>query len=174
MMEEITFTDCSTGYGVTSLVRNNAPMIKTPVKLAIELTDMTGEELADKLGISAPHVSRLRTGKSPTTTDVISKLAEICGITVSEFYRLLAGDEEVRSQAARNVAGTEPDEPLQFKPQIFDLAVEETRRLDAMFANGQAQSKNFSTLMHAIYKFIDAEGIEIDSTGKKRELPLKD
>jgi hypothetical protein len=93
---------------------------------------------------------------------------------VSEFYRLLGGDEDVRSEAARNVAGTEPDEPLQFKPHIFDLAVEETRRLDAKFANGQAQSKHFSALMHAIYKFIDAEGADTDSTGQKSELHPKD
>lgn len=174
MMQEITFADYAAGYGVTSRVRNNAHMIKTPVKLAIELTDMTGEELADKLGISAPHVSRLRTGKSPTTTDVIAKLAEICGVTQSEFYRLLGGDENVRSEASQNVSGTEPDEPLQFKPHIFDLAVEETRRLDAKFARGQAQSKHFSALMHAIYKFIDAEGIDINSPDKKREALSKD
>ncbi len=174
MMQEITYENCIWDYGVTSPVRNNAPMIKTPVKLAIELTDMTGEDLADKLGMSAPHLSRLRTGKSPTSTDVIAKLAEICGITVSEFYRLLGGDDEVRSQAARNVSGTEPDEPLQFKPQIFDLAVEETRRLDAKFANGQAQSRHFSALMHAIYKFIDAEGVDITSMDKKRETPSTD
>lgn len=160
MMQEITFSDYTSCYGVSQRVRNNAPMIKTPVKLAIEMTKCTGEELAEKLGISAPHVSRLRTGKSPTSTDVIAKLAEICGVSEPEFYRLLGGDTDVRPEASRGISGSEPDEPVLFKPALFDIAVEETRKLDAKYAKGAAQSKNFNKLMHAIYKFIDAEGIE--------------
>ncbi|MCV0429282.1 MAG: helix-turn-helix domain-containing protein [Roseibium sp.] len=165
MMQEITYNNCLSGYGVSHSLRNNARMIKTPVQLAIEIRKgsghkITGEELADKLGISAPHVSRLKTGKSATTTDVIAKLAEICEITESEFYRLLGSDGDVRSEAAQNVSGTEPDEPLLFKPALFEAAVAETRKLDAKYAKGQAASKNFNALMHAIYKFIDAEGID--------------
>ncbi|MFN3250092.1 helix-turn-helix domain-containing protein [Roseibium album] len=165
MMQEITFNHCVSGYGLSREPGNNASMTKTPVQLALDLrkksgVKMTGEELADKLGISAPHVSRLKTGKSDTTTGVIEKLAEICEISVSEFYRLLGSDGDVRSEAGQNVSGTVPDEPLLFKPPLFEIAVAETRRLDATYAKGQASQKNFNVLMHAIYKFIEAEGID--------------
>lgn len=169
MMQQFNETDCFSAYGVSSRVRNNAHMIKTPVKLAIELTSFTGEDIADKLGFSAPHVSRLRNGKSATSTDVISKLAEICGITESEFYRLLGGDDSIRSEITQKLSGTEPDEPILYNQALFDLAVEETRRLDALYANGTAKSKSFSTLMAAIYKFLSSEGTNLDNLETERD-----
>ena len=144
-------------YGFSQGFENNAYMSKTPVNLAKMLTGLKGEALADKMGISAPHLSRLNTGKSPTTTDHIKKLAEICDVTEKEFYALMAGDENVSSKAARAVVGSEADEPLLIKPDLMDEALDEARGIDRRHAGGLAKSENFKQLLNAIYKFIEAE-----------------
>ena len=129
-------------------------MGKTPVKLASDLTGLKGEELAERLGVSAPHVSRLKTGKSPTTTDHIKKLAEICNVSEQEFYSLLAGDLDVRPGAG-NFAGVAADEPLLVESELFELAFEEARNLDQRYANGHAKSSSVKRLLYAIYRFIE-------------------
>lgn len=144
-------------YGISQAVENNAYMSKTPVNIAKQISGLSGEALADLLGISAPHLSRMNTGKSPTTTEHIKRLAEICGVTEQEFYGLLAGDETVSNRAARAVVGKNADEPLLIKSAVMDPALEAARGIDRDYTNGKAKSENFKVLLKAIYDFLEAE-----------------
>lgn len=144
-------------YGHFQGVENNACMSKTPVNIAKEISGLSGEDLADRMGISAPHLSRMNTGKSPTTTEHIKKLAEICDVTEQEFYGLLAGDSSVSDRAARAVVGKNADEPLLIKSSIMDPSLEAAREIDRQYTNGKARSENFKVLLKAIYDFLEAE-----------------
>jgi transcriptional regulator with XRE-family HTH domain len=143
-------------YGITQGFENNAYMSKTPVNIALILSGLKGEDLADRMGISAPHLSRLKTGKSPTTNIHVQKLAEICGVTEQEFYRLMAGDETVSPKASRSVAGVDPDERLMFNSDWMEDALDAARSIDQKYANGRAKTEDFKPLLHAIYRFLEA------------------
>ncbi|MEP1930766.1 MAG: helix-turn-helix transcriptional regulator [Roseibium sp.] len=144
-------------YGFAQVFENNTYMSKTPVNLAKLLSGLTGEILAEQMGISAPHLSRLNTGRSPTTTDHIRQLAKICNITEQEFYALMAGDGNVTPRAARAIAGSAAVEPLLIKSDIMDAALEVARQIDRDCTGGRAKTENFKPLLYAIYKFLDNE-----------------
>lgn len=131
-------------------------MVDTPIKLAKQLTGLTGEALAKRLGVSAPHLSRLANAKTPTSSRHIKKLAEICDISESEFYKLLGQSGEVAAEeSGRKVMGVSPSELLLFDPEYFNLAHDEARRIDAKFAHGKSESMQFAKLQNAIYEFIE-------------------
>lgn len=156
-MQIITSTDCALRYGVTQKLSNNTHMSNSPVKIAKSISGLSGEELAAQLGISAPHLSRLNTGKSKTNTDHIMKLAEICGISVEDFYALMSGDKAVAQSVTPSVTGTAPDEALLISSAVMDDALNVARDLDRKFAAGRAKSDNFKKLLFALYTFIEAE-----------------
>lgn len=144
-------------YGISHLIENNALMSNTPVHLAKTLTGLTGEALAEQMGISAPHLSRLKTGRVPTTTDHIKKLATICGVTEQEFYSLLAGDEAVADNSSISVVGTTADEPLLFDGTLMNDALFSAREIDQKYTNGRSKSEHFNKLLYAIYEFLNSE-----------------
>lgn len=159
-MQLITLSDCVSRYGVTHKTGNNAHMSNSPVKIAKSISGLSGEELAAALGISAPHLSRLNTGKSKTNTDHIEKLAEICGISTEKFYALMSGDQSVAEDVTKTVTGTGSDQALLISSAVMDDALNEARDLDRKYAAGRAKSDNFKKLLFAIYTFIEAEKSE--------------
>ncbi|WP_208996488.1 helix-turn-helix domain-containing protein [Pseudovibrio ascidiaceicola] len=67
-------------------------MTKNPVKVAKELSGLTGEQLAEKIGISASYLSRLGSKGRSIKTDLIDKLAEAVGMSTAEFYGQISND----------------------------------------------------------------------------------
>jgi phage repressor protein C with HTH and peptisase S24 domain len=68
-------------------------MTKNPVKVAKELSGLKGEQLAERIGISAGYLSRLGSSKRAIKTDLIDKLAEVSGLTTADFYLHLSDEE---------------------------------------------------------------------------------
>lgn len=74
--------------------RNNTAMTKNPIKVAKDLSGLTGEQLAEKIGISASYLSRLGSKNRSVKTDLLDKLAEVVGMSSAEFYSRLADNAE--------------------------------------------------------------------------------
>lgn len=133
-------------------------MSKTPVALGMELTGMKGETLAEAMGISAPHLSRLKTGKSETSTKHIKRLAEICGVSETEFYAMMSGDTRAISDAsAKAVAGVPADEKLLIDPHAFRKAYKRAKEIENELLGGRGSSRDFAVILHEIYQDLIAE-----------------
>jgi len=49
----------------------------------------TSIEIANRLNISQPKLSRIETGTQPVTISLLSRFCDLCGISLSEFFRIL-------------------------------------------------------------------------------------
>ncbi len=102
--------------------RNNDSMTKNPIKAAKKISGLTGEQLAEKIGISASYLSRLGSKDRPVKTDLIDKLAEAVGMSSAEFYGVMAGEsvppERTANPGKARVAGILEPEQL---PLLGDL-----------------------------------------------------
>lgn len=140
---------------------NNGLMTRGPVQLAKELTGLTGEKLAEKMQISPAHLSRLARNRRTINSKHIEKLAEICGRTPEEFYRLLGtapGDVE---EAASMLTGRPHDEPLLIDPKIFKKAYDRAREIEKAMLGGRGSNEDFALILDQAYQDLlhdDAEG----------------
>ncbi len=87
--------------------------------------NFTQEQLADQIGISRQKYARIESGVSSITFDILSKIAEVLGVTVGDITRVL--DE---TPAVSYRAGGENES----SKKIFDM-------LDLFYANKHMYDK---------------------------------
>ena len=69
--------------------KGNATMdIKKSIKLAMAHRDISQLKLAELAGVGVVTISNIVTGKSNPTTEIVNKLAEATGYSMSEFIAL--------------------------------------------------------------------------------------
>ncbi|MCD7752743.1 MAG: helix-turn-helix domain-containing protein [Lachnospiraceae bacterium] len=86
----------------------------------------TQEQVADRIGVSRQRYARIENGVGSITLDILSKVAEVLGVTVGDITRVL--DEEDPAIAYRiGEEGGSPD-------TIFAM-------LDLFYANKHAYNK---------------------------------
>lgn len=57
---------------------------ENPIKVWREYRKMAQQQLADAAGISKPYLSQIETGKRTGTTEVLSAIAEVLGVSLEE------------------------------------------------------------------------------------------
>lgn len=139
------------GHGRFAPFINNGSMTKGPIKLAKELSGLTGEQLAEKLGISPAHLSRMNSRKRKVTTDTIDKLAAICGKTSEEFFHLMGQKPGDVESATEQLTGHDVDELLLINPDIFKKAYERARAIEQTMLGGRGSNADFAIILEQAY-----------------------
>ncbi|WP_306147214.1 MULTISPECIES: helix-turn-helix transcriptional regulator [unclassified Roseibium] len=155
MLDQISLgTNCQIGPSLLCQKGNNAFMHKSPIKLAKHLTGFTGERLAEELGISAAHLSRMSNNKRRITTDLIDRLARVSNKTPEEFYRLLGTTPGEVEEAAEALTGHPSDEPLMINPDAFRKAYERARTIEETMLGGRGSNADFAVIFEQVYSDI--------------------
>ncbi len=150
--------DCQIGARPLFLNGNNALMHKSPIKLAKELSGLTGERLAEELGISPAHLSRMGSNKRRITTDHIERLARVCGKSTEEFYKLLGTTPAEIEDAVEALSGHPADEPLMLDPVIFRKAYERAKSIEQTMLGGRGSNADFAVILEQVYADIAESG----------------
>ncbi|WP_139052125.1 helix-turn-helix domain-containing protein [Roseibium sp. TrichSKD4] len=139
------------------LTGNNLVMPKSPISLAKSLTGLTGEKLAEKLGVSATHLSRMGSNKRRITTEHIEKLAEISGKSVDEFYSLLGTHPADILEAQEALSGHSANDALLIDPNLFKKAYERARAIEQTMLGGRGSNADFAIILEQAYSDIAAQ-----------------
>lgn len=70
-------------------VSSNDQMAHNAIDVAKSLSGLTGERLAEVLDVSPAFVSRLKRGERRLNVDMLSRLAEACGVSMADFTGLM-------------------------------------------------------------------------------------
>ncbi len=104
--------------------------------------------MAERLNISAGHLSRLRNGISPFSSNHLQKLAEVCGMSIQEFHQALgvSASPAQRLKSARKAAGyrtvTEAAEAIGANPNTLSSHENGNRSFPVGTARVYAQAFN--------------------------------
>lgn len=143
--------DCQIGARPLCQNGNNRLMNKSPINLAKQLSGLSGEKLAEQLGISAAHLSRMGNKKRRITTETIEKLAAICGKTPDQFYQLLGTDPLSVEEAAEALASHPVDEPLMLDPDLFKQAYDRAKHIEHAMLGGRGSNSDFAVILEQTY-----------------------
>ncbi|WP_420415092.1 helix-turn-helix domain-containing protein [Roseibium sp.] len=126
-------------------------MHKSPIKLAKQITGYTGERLAEELGISPAHLSRMSNNKRRITTQLIERLAHVSGKSTEEFYQLLGTTQGEVEQAAEVLSGHPAGEPLMIDPDTFKKAYDRARVIEETMLGGRGSNADFAVIFEEVY-----------------------
>ncbi len=96
------------------------------IKALRTINNMTQEQIAEQIGISRQKYARIESGNNNITLDVLSKLASVFDVTVSDITRVLDENPVVEYRAA--------DEDGVSSDKIFDM-------LELFYANKHLYDK---------------------------------
>ena len=89
------------------------------IKALRSANNFTQEQVADQIGISRQRYARIESGVNSITLDILSKVAEVLGVTVGDITRVLDETTVVQYRAG---------EENESSKKIFDM-------LDLFYAN---------------------------------------
>lgn len=95
------------------------------IKALRNAKNLTQEQIADKIGISRQKYARIESGVNSVTLDILSKVAEVLGVTVGDITRVLNETSVVEYRAG---------EEEESSKKIFDM-------LDLFYANKHMYAK---------------------------------
>lgn len=64
-------------------------LLGSRIKALRSANNLTQEQVADQIGISRQKYARIESGVNSVTLDILSKVAEIMGVTVGDITRVL-------------------------------------------------------------------------------------
>lgn len=100
-------------------------MLGNRIKALRSAKNLTQEQVADQIGISRQKYARIENGVNSVTLDILSKIAEVLGITVGDITRVLDESPMVAYRAGEEDASSK---------KIFDM-------LDLFYANKHMYAK---------------------------------
>ncbi len=100
-------------------------MLGGRIKALRSAKNFTQEQVADQIGISRQKYARIESGVNSVTLDILSKVAEVLGVTVGDITRVLDENPVVAYRA-----GAEGES----SKKIFDM-------LDLFYANKHMYAK---------------------------------
>lgn len=99
---------------------------ENPVRLFRKFRKMTGEQLAEKVGISRPYLTQIETGKRDATFGVMTKIARALDI---DLDLLAPSPEELNSTERKEIAMSD-DKTKTGKPDRDRIAMGEAYEVD--------------------------------------------
>lgn len=151
--------NCQIGPRPLIALINNRVMNKSPIQLAKQLSGLTGEKLAEHLGVSPAHLSRMGSKKRRITTHHIEKLAAICGKTTEEFYQLLGTNPSQVEEAAEALTGHPSDERLMLDPERFKKAYARAKAIEQTMLGGRGSNADFAVIFDEVYADMAEGGV---------------
>ena len=100
-------------------------MLGSRIKALRIAKNFTQEQVAEKIGISRQKYARIESGVNSITLDILSKIAEVLGVTVGDITRVLDETPVVAYRAGMENGSSQ---------KIFDM-------LDLFFANKHMYEK---------------------------------
>lgn len=94
-------------------------LLGSRIKSLRSANNLTQEEVADQIGISRQKYARIESGANSITLDILSKVAEVLGVTVGDITKVLDETPVVQYRAG---------EENESSKKIFDM-------LDLFYAN---------------------------------------
>lgn len=94
-------------------------LLGSRIKALRSANNFTQEQVADQIGISRQKYARIESGVNSITLDILSKVAEVLGVTVGDITRVLDETPVVQYRAG---------EDSESSKKIFDM-------LDLFYAN---------------------------------------
>ena len=94
-------------------------LLGSRIKALRSANNFTQEQVADQVGISRQKYARIESGTNSVTLDILSKVAEVLGVTVGDITRVLDETPVVQYRAG---------EDNESSKKIFDM-------LDLFYAN---------------------------------------
>lgn len=64
-------------------------MLGSRIKALRSAKNFTQEQVADQIGVSRQKYARIESGVNSVTLDILSKVAEVLGVTVGDITRVL-------------------------------------------------------------------------------------
>ena len=100
-------------------------MLGSRIKALRSAKNFTQEQVADQLGVSRQKYARIESGVNSVTLDILSKVAEVLGVTVGDITRVLDESPVVAYRAGEESTSSK---------KIFDM-------LDLFYANKHMYAK---------------------------------
>lgn len=100
-------------------------MLGSRIKALRIAKNFTQEQVAEKIGISRQKYARIESGVNSITLDILSKIAEVLGVTVGDITRVLDETPVVAYRAGMENGSSQ---------KIFDM-------LDLLYANKHMYEK---------------------------------
>lgn len=94
-------------------------LLGSRIKALRSAKNLTQEQIADHIGISRQKYARIESGVNSVTLDILSKVAEVLGVTVGDITRVLDESPVVAYRVGEGSASSK---------KIFDM-------LDLFYAN---------------------------------------
>lgn len=94
-------------------------MLGSRIKALRSAKNFTQEQVADQIGVSRQRYARIESGVNSITLDILSKVAEVLGVTVGDITRVLDETPVVAYRAGEESGSSK---------KIFDM-------LDLFYAN---------------------------------------
>lgn len=94
-------------------------LLGSRIKALRSAKKFTQEQVADQIGVSRQKYARIESGANSITLDILSKVAEVLGVTVGDITRVLDETPAVAYRAGEEGASSK---------KIFDM-------LDLFYAN---------------------------------------
>ena len=94
-------------------------LLGSRIKTLRSANNFTQEQVADQIGISRQKYARIESGVNSITLDILSKVAEVLGVTVGDITRVIDETPVVQYRAG---------EESESSKKIFDM-------LDLFYAN---------------------------------------
>ena len=87
-------------------------MLGSRIKALRSAKNFTQEQVADQIGVSRQKYARIESGVNSVTLDILSKVAEVLGVTVGDITRVLDESPVVEYRAGEEGASSK---------KIFDM-----------------------------------------------------
>lgn len=100
-------------------------MLGSRIRALRSAKNFTQEQVADQIGVSRQKYARIESGVNSVTLDILSKVAEVLGVTVGDITRVLDESPMVAYRAGEEGASSK---------KIFDM-------LDLFYANKHMYAK---------------------------------
>lgn len=100
-------------------------LLGSRIKALRSANNLTQEQVADQIGISRQKYARIESGVNSVTLDILSKVAEIMGVTVGDITRVLDETSVVQYRVG---------EESESSKEMFDM-------LDLFYANKHMWAK---------------------------------
>lgn len=82
-------------------------LLGSRIKALRSAQNLTQEQIADQLGISRQKYARIENGANSVTLDILSKIANILGVTVGDITKVLDEEPAVAYRASNGNASSE-------------------------------------------------------------------
>ena len=109
-------------------------LLGSRIKALRSANNLTQEEVADQIGISRQKYARIESGANSITLDILSKVAEVLGVTVGDITKVLDEKKEPNNYISKENAQISDKDAL---VEIIDTILENNPKQIEDYKNGR-------------------------------------